>query len=529
MSGAHEWIRQWMTVYQDHHGYYVLPLVGLGLVGLRYLLSREDFTRRARPSLVRTARATLVGALVATALFSVLVYANFFNYHYGGYLNSYEFFHYYLGSKYSEEVGYFDMYGATLVADGETGRIYWPEDGEITDLRSNLHVPVEQLLRDEPRYRSLFSPERWREWVADVFYFKNRMGSRAWNRILHDRGYNATPAWTMIVGGGLSRRIPTSNETGMTALALLDVLLLAAAVACVAWAFGMWPALLMIVLLASSYLMAHVHMKGAFLRTDFVVCLIAAVCLLKKKRHALAGALVGYSTMSRLFPAAFLFGPLAKLAWESRRRGVRIDPRHVRFFGGFALVVVVLVIASTIYSGGIAVWSDFATKISLHRGDYHQWNVGLPSVVVAEFVGDQALLPDGAVKDHALTIRLIQLAGLLLCFFAVRGLDDHRALAFGFVPTFFLVAPTYYYFIVLLVPFLFLAERMTRAPAALGVAYLFLFGLMGHWLYQRWEQYFTTYYWNSVLALILALYMLALAFLETGRKESSPTATTAAP
>ena len=104
-----------------------------------------------------------------------------------------------------------------------------------------------------------------------------------------------------------------------------------------------------------------------------------------------------------------------------------------------------------------------------------------------------------------------------------------RALAFGFVPTFFLVAPTYYYFIVLLVPFLFLAERMTRAPAALGVAYLFFFGLMGHWLYQRWEQYFTTYYWNSVRALILALYMLALAFLETGRKESGPTATTAAP
>ena len=52
--------------------------------------------------------------------------------------------------------------------------------------------------------------------------------------------------WTMIVGGGLSRRIPTSNETGMTALALLDVLLLAATVACVAWAFGMWPALYLI-------------------------------------------------------------------------------------------------------------------------------------------------------------------------------------------------------------------------------------------------------------------------------------------
>src|SRR6185369_7329458 len=97
-----------------------------------------------------------------------------------------------------------------------------------------------------------------------------------WNEVLRDQGYNATPVWSMLVGAGLTGRIGTDDPSGLTFLALLDVALLAAAAACVAWAFGVWPSLLMIVFLASSYLMAHVHMKGALLRTDFVVSLVVA-------------------------------------------------------------------------------------------------------------------------------------------------------------------------------------------------------------------------------------------------------------
>lgn len=500
MQDVHSWIQQWLPVYYDNGGYYALPLAGIVLVGLHHLLKREAVRRRAQAAWVRIARGASLAALIATAVVSVAVYNNFFNYHYGGYLNAYEFFHYYLGSKYADEIGYFGMYGTALAADVETGRIYWPNDGAITDLRTHRYVPVEQLLGDAPRYRALFSSERWREWVGDVFYFKKRMAAAAWNRILHDKGYNATPVWSAIVGGALSGRVSTHNERGMLGLALLDALLLAAATACVAWAFGTWPALLMVVLLASSYLMAHVHMKGAFLRTDFVVCLILAVCLLKRRWHALAGALVGYSVMSRLFPAVFLFGPAAKLLWGA----LPARARQLRFFSGFALSVALLFGVSVVHAGGFSRWTDFAAKIAVLRGDDHPWNVGL-SVIVAE---------------QPALIRSIQLAALVLCFFAVRGLEDHRALAFGFVPLFLLVAPTYYYYVVLLVPFLFLAEKMERAPAALGVAYMLFMGLAGHWLYQRFEQSLTTYYWSSVLALVLALYLLALAFCETGRRET---------
>jgi hypothetical protein len=147
------------------------------------------------------------------------------------------------------------------------------------------------------------------------------------------------------------------------------VVLLAAAVAGVAWAFGAWPALLMVVFLASSYLMAHVHMKGAFLRTDFAVCLVLAGCFLHRGRPALAGALLGYSTMSRLFPAAFLFGPLVQLAW-GLRRGERL---WLRFLSGFAVAVSLLFGLSLSAGGGLRAWSDFAEKIAAHRSEYHSW------------------------------------------------------------------------------------------------------------------------------------------------------------
>jgi hypothetical protein len=230
------------------------------------------------------------------------------------------------------------------------------------------------------------------------------------------------------------------------------------------------------------------------------------VCALRRGRHGLAGALVGYSAMSRLFPAAFLFGPAVKLLWDSPR----FDRRWLRFFGGFTIAVGLL-FALSVASSGVGAWSDFASKIASHRAEYHAWNVGLPSIVAADFDSGTARLADGAVAGQVLLIRLIQIAALVLCAFAVRNLEDHRALAFGFVPTFFLVAPTYYYYIVLLLPFLFLSERLRSAGGAIGVAYLFLFGLAGHWFYQRWDQHFPTYYWNSVLALLLALYLLALA------------------
>lgn len=592
-------IQRLLPIFVEAKGYYLLPAVAGALVLARFLLARSGRYREMK---------FLLAALGATAAVSVPVYFNFFNYHFGGFVNPHEFFHYYLGSKYEKEVGYFDLYNAALVADDETGLAFRPVDGHILDLSTYGYRSVPSVLAERDRIKSRFSPERWQEWLKDVSYFKRRLRGQQWNEVLRDQGYNATPVWSMLVGTTLSGRIATGDPAGMTFLALLDVALLIAAVATVAWTFGAWPALAMVVFLVTSYMMAHVHMKGAFLRTDFVVALIVAMCLLRKGRPGWAGALVGYSTLARVFPALFLFGPAVKLTeelipvareasnrvarsvvraallsahaaaatlllvlgWWTMGAGLRevltsrmgtpstlfllaivpgsaaliaatltvwgtsqklLDRRHLRFFGGFALTTVVLTLASIAHAGGMSGWDGFARKMALHRTTYNFWNVGLTSVVIAQFdppgpreaaiaARPAPLRPwlgnvyyfDETVRERAGLIRFLQLVGLVAAWWAARRFDDTLAFAYGFVLTYVLTAPTYYYYIILLVPFLFFAAHPDRLRGTVGVVYLYLFGALGFAFYFRWDQYFTTTYWNSVLALGVTIAMIAAAF-----------------
>jgi hypothetical protein len=597
-----EGIRQLGPLFQQANGRYWLSTLAIAIVAARLLVARRSDTGES-PGARRKVDLALHGALALCAVVAVGVYTNFLHFHYGGYLNAYEFYHYYMGSKYFHEVGYFELYNASLVADDETGRLYRPPDDSILDLRTYRFRPVDDVLQERDAYRARFDAERWNEFAADVDFFKHRLGPAAWERILKDKGYNATPAWTALVGPGLSRRVSTESAWGMQALALLDVGLLLLAAAVVWRVFGGFGALLSIVLLGSTYMTAHVHMKGAFLRTDFIVALVLAMCALKTGRHLLAGGLVGYATMSRLFPAVFAFGLLAKLAWDlwpagrrvlgdlrerwrpglvpaglaagaalfatsawwllgetlrgivARRLGSttmaiavlvaaslavllavvvfvasRERPegallvRHAHFFGGMAGVAGLL-LAISMTQGGPAVWTEYAQKLDVHRGGQHIWDVGFKTLFAADFQPEDA--PPGTVTEaevaagvgidrRALAEReaLIWILRLLLLaagFVAARRLDDARALAFGFVPFYLLVAPTYYYYIVLLLPLLYFASGRPTLPRTLGVIYLLVFGMLGFAFYARWDQYFPTTWWNSVLAAGVALAMLAWA------------------
>lgn len=591
-------------------GFYLVPAAAVALVAARYALSRPEILRRLGEARARLARRLLAVGLAVTATVASLAYVSFFDFVYGGFLNPYEFFHYYLGSKYAAEVGYFDMYDAAVVADREDGPILPADDGWVCDLRTYGYKPIREVLADGARVKARFSEARWSEWVRDVTYFKRRLGAPRFADAVRDKGYNATPAWTAFVGGALSRHVPTTAPSGMLALALLDVVLLAAVVVAIGRVYGTVPALLTVTFIGSSYLMAHVHMKGAFLRTDFAVALALAMILLHRGRSGLAGALVGYAAVARVFPVIFLFGPAVKLlealvpvaraafealrprrgrlllvglgtaataaalleiAWRTAGDGIRavaqehlgswgilraalwlplsaallalalavwgtsrrrLDPSHARFFGGFALAVVGLVGGSLVRADGPSAWEEFARKIALHRSTYNHWNIGIHSIVIAEFDPPVprrealALRPEGArnwrgnvffrpaaVHEREGLLRVLQLAAVVLAFAAARKVPDSRAFALGFVPAFFLTAPTYYYFIILLLPFLYFASDLDRLRGTLGTGYLFLFGGSGFAFYFTWNQYFATTYWNSVLAAGLAGGMLVDALL----------------
>ena len=606
---------------------FYLPTAAIMLVVLYYLLRRAPVQPLLGEYRRKAAYWILTGVLAVVGLLAVFNYVATDYYRFNSYLNAYEFYHYYIGTKYAREVGYTDMYAASLIADSETGMKWKDKSGTIRDLATGRHVNHKHFLERADEYKAKFTPERWEEFKKDIVWFKGRLVDYRWNGILRDKGYNGTPVWSMLVGTFLSNRISTDNEWGMMFLALLDPLLILITFLMVVWAFGPRTALLMIVLLGTHYMMKWWHMKGAYLRTDWAMCLVMSACLVRKNKFTAAGALTGYSALARLFPAVLIIGIAAKLFWNVmdlavaqvrslyRRAGMHRQPFEVRmlfkvtalvflalffwrtsalvygvvipwlggeepglgtfftmlvsgtggyspflqagifvvwvvlglglaalavwgfwkkllerryfyFLAAFAVTTVGLLGLSHLFWHGTEYWNDYTTKITKHNTDISTWRVGYKYIFMADF-GDDFSYIEKPIKSWQPRVRSewyrdrqdewwhTQILILLLTVFACMGLKDYRAYILGFVPLFYLISPTYYYYIMLLLPLLFFAPRIEQGRYALGLCLMYLTAMSGYWFYAVWKQDYGTYYWLSVQVLIMVLYMLVLAFMES--------------
>jgi hypothetical protein len=474
-------------------------------------------------------------------LLSVATYADFGVFRYGSYLNEWDLYHYYLGTKYAHELGYRNLYGATLIADVEGGLRYRNPRGEIRDLDSAKLTSVLSVAKDVPRYRKPFSDERWREFVQDVTWFKMQLPKDRWSLLLVDHGYNGTPAWSFVVGGLLTRHLSVRNPVSRWLMLLLDPLLLLGTMAVVAWAFGPRAALFTVIFVGSHYLFSWGHLKGALLRTDFAMCSVLAVCLVKKGWYKLAGGLLGWAILSRAFPVLFLIGPglLFVRGWIRSRR---IDRQLTAFFLACALTVGLLVIGSCIDFGGIGIWTEWREKIGLHYAGGSEWDLGFRSVVEATYVhgepmrGARAALLLGqpmSFSMHLVAIVAIALLALPALVF-VRALEHHEALAFGFVFLFLFAVAAYYYYLILCLPLLFFLADVEKPQNAAGAAFMFFTGGFGYVLFSGWgplekvwvvfhgwRQTFPTYYFISCLILVSVIQMVVLAGTRARRRELS--------
>lgn len=605
---------------------YYLPLTAMGITIAYYVLRLNPSQQLLGVKGIHWARRILLFLLAITALLAVENYRANDYYRFNSYLNAYEFYHYYIGTKYAREVGYTDMYAASLIADSETGMKWKDKSGTIRDLSSGRHIDHKQVLENAAYYKSKFSPERWEEFKKDIVWFKDRLVQYRWNGILRDKGYNGTPVWSMLVGGLLSNRISTDSTWGMAFLALLDPILILITFFMVVWAFGLRTAFLMITLLGTHYMMKWWHMKGAYLRTDWAMCMVMSVCLIRKQKYASAGILTSYAALSRIFPAVMVFGIGAHLLWNvlplalaqaqkpmkwleiSRRPfevrlvfkvfiftmvvligwmtknflggvlvpwlsqdnpSVRsffdllitgegnylpglhlftlllwlcigvglgyatlygiwfnlVDRRLFYFLTAFAITALLLLGTSLVYWRGTNYWAEYNAKISKHSQDISTWRVGYKYIFMADFGTDfkfiekpikswQPVVRPQWYTTHAAEWWRTQLWILFLALLACFSIKDYRAYLVGFVPLFFLVSPTYYYYIMLLVPLLFFAPRLDYGRYALGILMLFLSGMAGFWFYSLWQQGYGTYYWLSIMIMCMTLYMLFLALTE---------------
>jgi hypothetical protein len=299
--------------------------------------------------------------------------------------------YYYLNSKYFPELGYSRLYHAMLVADSE-GRHRFNDVSAYRDLSAyDRMLSRREALARADEVKRQFTPARWREFRHDVDWLTSRNPDQSWSYFFIDHGYNPPPSWTL-VGGTLAGLCPV-ERIGL--LTKLDLLIVVAMFAAIGWAFG-GPTLLVSILFFLVTFSGRWPILGqSILRFDWLACLVVTACMLRKGKHGLAGALLAYSMLNRVFPG--IFGVpyalwMARDLWRAWR-GRNVDagekakalvrPAHRRFIVGVAASLL-------IFGGGaLAVYgpgafAESAAKLKMHGGpdSFSSHRVGLAVALV---------------------------------------------------------------------------------------------------------------------------------------------------
>ena len=411
-------------------------------------------------------------------------YFNWGSFHHPSFTHQHEFYHYFIGAKYSSELGYSLIYDCTAKAEAEiapTGTDL--SKRKVRDLATNNLVLVSSRPKELERCNLAFSEARWSEFKSDIMFFKAQASESSWQATLSDHGFNATPVWN-IAGSSLANLAPAS-QSSIFFLGLIDPLLLVVGFLSIAWAFG-WEVLCVSALFFGIFYTSNFFWTGgAYLRQDWFVAILVGLALLKKNYPALAGASLVYAGFLRIFPFAFMFGPLLRILWVFIKER-RIEPAGARFIFGAVLAVAILIPSGALTFGRASAYGDFIANSKKHITSPLTNNMGLATLVSFRPLDPQSTLinpketdPFKGYKEFRLrsfidslpVYALIIVVFLALCIESLRREPRMWVLAtFGFVLIPVTTYLTCYYYSFLTVAALLLKEQPKIALMLLIVA-----------------------------------------------------------
>ena len=296
----------------------------------------------------------------------------------GNAVRSWNVFHYYVGSKYFAELGYTDLYAATLAADSD-----WRADlprtspgrkqgrdrgfGFVTHVRDQVSGDVGRRAAVVAAWdATAIDPARLAELGADTRFLRRYLSAGGWKNVLRDLGYNPAPPWT-IVGAPLANAVPTRwpwfwiiTNGDLLLFVLTGLLLWWAAGARVTAAAVLWTV---------TFEVNFDRFSGGFLQYDWFASTLIAGAFLLRGRHGAAGIALSWGAMTRVFPG-FLVLPFFIQAGRALLERRTIDPAHRRFLVAFAVSCAVLFAGSHLTGRGLATWPEWVTKISRHSHEH---------------------------------------------------------------------------------------------------------------------------------------------------------------
>lgn len=504
------------------------------------------------------------------ALFAVLSYYNFGNFHGGGtFIHIWDFFHYYMGSKYSKELGYSHLYdsiiaGETVDAENlqkntemnqellkqekdERKRKYLFERQKALSEHFNFLKKVEfqrQYIRDlesyklksasevsanKEKYIQLFSPKRWEEFREDLWFFRTNVYPERWGQILRDHGYNPSPVWNT-TGAFFANLGRAKNASHIRMLVLLDPILLVLAAIALYLSFGLRTLLFALIIFGISFPSRIYWNGGAFLRQGWLFCSILGICCLRKKKYTIAGIFFAYATMVRVFPLLFLAGPGMKaLGYFLKKRS--IPKRYWQLFLSFFFTCLLLVGYGCLSGLGPKSWILFLEKMKLHSKQNLTNNMGLKPILLYEGETTFQDIHSELIEDPLIRafdpflmwerfrqekfdrLKIVYYGIFVFIFLLFSGMvqkkNDVEASVLGIILLFTGLSLTCYYYSMLLL-FPLVLNRSNRIEKSLKntvfLALLVLLQSFAFLMHYYFQDFFIAVYFSISLAIAIYLY-----------------------
>jgi hypothetical protein len=469
------------------------------------------------------------GVAITLAVLGIGAYFRFGDLGYSNYYHRWEFFHYYLGSKYDRELGYERLYLCTAVAQIDLGQGNEVRARKFRDLSEDVLAPTQAAVDHPEACRNRFTPERWESFKQDVKFFRSSSNIQYWNDMQKDHGYNPPPVWT-VAGHALASLRPASDGY-LKVLACIDPLFFIGIFWAIYWAFGYRVFAVAAVFWGCQLPAEYFWTGGAFMRQDWLFFLVLSACLTRKRYFALAGAAFAYSTLLRVFPGILLAG-WAVVAFTHLVKHKRMAPSHLRVLAG-GVVATVLLVSISIGVAGKEAYPEFYKHIQVHNHTPLTNNMGLATILAQspsgrmKYVRDEKLLdafgPWKQMRREQLNafrpLHVIMLVALVIAFIHVvrriKLLWIAQALALGIVIS--AVEITCYYYTIFI-----LAAFLTRHRRGLEQWVLCIAGVSQLLVVNRYMSYYydDRYTWQSVLFCVFSA-SLIFAYWPKAKKTST--------
>ena len=280
------------------------------------------------PLLRARGRRRLLGAF---ALLAALSWTQFGNFNGGSPLHTWDSFHYFMGTKYFPELGYFELYRCAAAAEREAGRDAEVDRTPVRDVEDNRIYPGDWTRTPAGRCRASFAPARWKSFVADLQGFRGLFQGRPISDAFSDHGFNATPinvAWLRLWTHGT-----TATERHLVWLAQLDSVALVGTVAALVWGFGPLAGVVAALVLGLGGFWSYHWVGGTIGRHTWLFCCALGLALLAKNRPFGGGVALTLAGLLRLFPFVFV-GAVGLWTLANAVKTRRFDATARRFLAG---------------------------------------------------------------------------------------------------------------------------------------------------------------------------------------------------